>query len=56
VKKYGVTHLVYMEEYPLYTDAMRRETNLKRWKREWKIALIEKVNPDWDDLTEKWNA
>jgi len=35
-KKYGVTRLVYFEEYPLYADAIRRETNLKRWKRVWK--------------------
>ncbi|HEY0281704.1 MAG TPA: GIY-YIG nuclease family protein [Rhizomicrobium sp.] len=55
-KKYNVTHLVYFEEYPLYADAIRRETNLKRWKRAWKIALIEKVNPNWDDLIEKWHA
>src|SRR5437868_12525717 len=47
VKKYGVQRLVYFEEYPLYTDAIRRETNLKRWKREWKLALIEKCNPQW---------
>ena len=50
VKKYGVTRLMYFEEYPLYTDAIRCETNLKRWKRDWKIALIEKQNPNWDDL------
>ena len=56
VKKYNVTRLVYMEEYPLYTDAIRRETNLKRWNRAWKVALIEKANPNWDDLTENWNA
>ena len=55
-KKYNVTHLVYFEEYTLYVDAIRRETNLKRWKRAWKIALIEKVNPNWDDLIEKWHA
>jgi putative endonuclease len=55
VKKYRVNRLVYFEEYPLYTDAIRRETNLKRWKREWKIALIEKVNPRWMDLLENWN-
>ncbi|MDE2266638.1 MAG: GIY-YIG nuclease family protein [Alphaproteobacteria bacterium] len=54
-KKYNVTRLVYFEEYPLYADAIRRETNLKRWKRAWKIALIVKVNPDWDDLIEKWH-
>ncbi|HEY4265448.1 MAG TPA: GIY-YIG nuclease family protein [Micropepsaceae bacterium] len=56
VMKYGVTRLVWFEEYPLYADAIQRETSLKRWKREWKLALIEKTNPDWDDLLEKWNA
>ena len=55
-RKYNVTHLVYFEEFPLYADAIRRETNLKRWKREWKIALIEKVNPNWDDLIASWHA
>ena len=55
VKRYNVTRLVYFEEYPLYTDAIRRETNLKRWKRDWKIVLIKKVNPDWSDLLESWN-
>jgi putative endonuclease len=54
-KKYGVTRLVYFEEYPLYTDAIRRETNLKRWKRAWKLELIEKHNPRWEDLVENWN-
>ncbi len=52
VRKYGVTRLVYFEEYPLYADAIRRETNLKRWKRAWKIELIEKHNPEWADLLE----
>jgi putative endonuclease len=33
VKKYGVCRLVHFEEYPLYTDAMRRETSHRRWKR-----------------------
>ena len=56
VRKYGVTRLVWFEEYPLYADAIQRETSLKRWKREWKLALIEKTNPNWDDLLEKWNA
>ena len=55
VQKYGVTKLVYFEEYPLYADAIRRETNLKRWKRSWKIDLIEKHNPRWSDLLENWN-
>ena len=56
VYKYKVFRLVWLEEHPLYADAIRRETNLKRWKRAWKIALIEKTNPEWDDLLEKWNS
>jgi putative endonuclease len=56
VKKYGVSQLVYIEEYPLYADAIRRETNLKKWKRAWKIALIEKANPEWKDLLETWHC
>ena len=50
VNKYGVTRLVWYQEYPLYADAIQRETSLKRWKRAWKLALIEKANPDWNDL------
>jgi putative endonuclease len=56
VKKYNVNKLVYFEEYPLYADAIRRENNLKRWKRAWKLALIEKHNPNWTDLLERWNS
>jgi putative endonuclease len=48
-RKYGVTNLVWYEEYPIVPLAIQRE----RWKREWKIALIEKVNPRWDDLS-RW--
>ncbi|HJR57040.1 MAG TPA: GIY-YIG nuclease family protein [Rhizomicrobium sp.] len=55
VKKYGVTKLVWFEEYPLYVDAIRRETAMKRWKRSWKMALIEKTNPTWKDLIEEWH-
>ena len=50
-KRYGVTKLVWYEEYPIVPLAIQRETSLKRWKREWKIALIEKMNPNWDDLS-----
>jgi len=50
VTTYNVTRLVWYEEFPLYADAIQRETSLKRWKRAWKLALIEKVNPNWDDL------
>jgi putative endonuclease len=55
VKKYQVYRLVYYEEYPLYVAAIQRETSLKRWKRVWKLALIEKHNPQWVDLLERWN-
>jgi len=50
-RKYGVTNLVWYEEYPIVPLAIQRETSLKRWKREWKLALIEKINPNWDDLS-----
>ena len=50
-KRYGVTLLVWYEEYPTVPQAIQRETSLKRWKRDWKIALIEKDNPDWADLS-----
>ena len=56
VKAHAVTRLVWFEEFPLYAEAIQRETSLKRWKREWKLALIEKTNPDWNDLFEKWNG
>ena len=50
VTKYDVTRLVWFEEHALYIKAMQRETSIKRWKRAWKLALIEKMNPNWDDL------
>jgi putative endonuclease len=51
-KKYGLTRLVWYETYDLFTDAMQRETSLKRWPRKWKLELIEKENPNWDDLAD----
>ena len=50
VKKYNVTMLVWYEERALITDAIQRETSLKRWPRKWKLELIEKTNPEWRDL------
>ncbi len=52
VAKYGVTRLVWYEEHSLYASAIQRETSIKRWKRAWKLALIETHNPDWNDLAE----
>jgi putative endonuclease len=50
VKKYGVHRLVYVEGFTSPLDAIAREKQLKNWRRDWKIQLIEKVNPEWDDL------
>ena len=48
--KYGVVLLVYFEEYASIVEARAREASLKRWRRAWKFALIESLNPDWRDL------
>jgi putative endonuclease len=49
-KKYGLKRLVYYEIHDLVPNAIQRETNLKKWKRDWKIELIEKMNPEWKEL------
>jgi len=51
VKKYGVHRLVYVEEFVSPQDAIAREKQLKNWRRDWKIQLIEADNPEWDDLS-----
>jgi putative endonuclease len=51
-KKYGIKILVWYETYDMVTDAIQRETTLKHWLRKWKLELIEKTNPNWDDLYE----
>lgn len=48
--KYNGTHLVHYELYGDMIQAIQREKNIKHWLREWKIALIEKNNPEWRDL------
>lgn len=48
--KYKLKRLVYFEEFQYVNDAIRREKQLKNWHRQWKINLIEKENPNWDDL------
>jgi putative endonuclease len=49
-KEYGVVKLVYFEQFDDPENAIKREKRLKKWTRAWKIALIEKDNPDWNDL------
>ena len=48
----GQKILVWYETYDMVTDAIQRETTLKHWLRKWKLELIEKTNPNWDDLYE----
>lgn len=54
-KKYNVTRLVYFEDFRHIRDAIAREKQLKGWRREKKIALIESSNPTWRDLSETWS-
>ena len=49
-KKYHVDKLVYYEETNDANSAISREKQMKRWKRNWKISLIERTNPEWKDL------
>lgn len=51
-KKYDVGLLVYFEEYDNPYDAIHREKKLKKWKRKWKMNLIEDTNPRWKDLAQ----
>jgi putative endonuclease len=55
-KKYEVHRLVHVETFDDRHLAIAREKRLKHWLRDWKIALIEKDNPNWDDLYERINA
>lgn len=49
-KHYRLHKLVYVEQTELLTDAIAREKQLKNWRRDWKINLIRKINPDFRDL------
>ncbi len=51
-KRYGVHDLVYFEHGGDQDGALKREKQLKKWSREWKLKLIEETNPDWRDLYE----
>lgn len=52
-KKHDVHRLVYYQQFGTITDAIKRENQLKKWQRAWKIRLIEENNPKWDDLFSK---
>jgi putative endonuclease len=53
VKRYGVRQLVHVEQYPTIDEAIAREKAVKKWNRAWKLALIERDNPAWEDLFER---
>ncbi len=55
-QKYGLRQLVYYEEHSSAEAAIEREKKLKKWKRNWKIQLIAKLNPTWRDLYLDLNA
>ena len=49
-KKHNVHHLVYFEIHNDISEAITREKQIKKWNRQWKINLIDKFNPEWNDL------
>ena len=52
--RYEIDKLVYCEAYDNPLDAIACEKQLKKWRRDWKVALIEKGNPDWRDLSREY--
>ena len=54
VADFAKTRLVYAEQHDDIQSAIAREKLVKKWKREWKFALIEAANPQWRDLWDEW--
>ncbi|GGG36263.1 nuclease [Bizionia arctica] len=52
--RYNCDKLIYFEEFENGIEAEKRERNFKKWKRDWKIELIEDMNPSWSDLSINW--
>ena len=52
--KYKVDRLVYYEVFKYVNRAIARETEIKKWRREKKVALIQSINPAWEDLSDGW--
>ena len=55
-KSYGVILLVYFEQFSSVIEARARERSLKRWRRSWKLKLVDEFNPEWRDLTAEFAA
>ena len=49
-EKYGLTKLVWFEAFGDYETALTQERRMKKWRRQWKLDLINKNNPQWQDL------
>jgi putative endonuclease len=49
-RKYGIHHLVWYEMHRSAETAIPREKQIKKWNRRWKLDLIEKINPNWNDI------
>ncbi|MGE0210128.1 MAG: GIY-YIG nuclease family protein [Parvibaculaceae bacterium] len=54
-KRFGLKMLVWYELHQAITSAIQREKQIKAWRRDWKIKLIERANPTWQDLYENFN-
>ncbi len=52
--RYNLTKLVFFEVTSDIQEAIRREKQIKNWRRAWKVAIIEKSNPEWKDLSSDW--
>lgn len=50
-KRYKIHYLVYFELHETMTDVIQREKQIKKWRRAWKLSLIEEQNPEWRDLS-----
>ena len=55
-RKYGVTKLVHVERFASSDEAIARDKAMKKWRRAWKLELIEKSNPRWADLHDQING
>jgi putative endonuclease len=53
-KRHRCTRLVWFQRFAWVVEAIRREKQIKAWKRDWKLALIEAENPHWRDLAADW--
>ena len=53
-RRYSTNRLVWFDETNDVSEALTKERQIKEWRPQWKVELIEKVNPDWDDLAADW--